>query len=288
MHQVNQQEFDRVAYDLAKELLLRSGAARGVTPELIENYLYLSTPRPDTLAGLYERMLESAQSGNMNAGVVGGSIGGIGNLGPVLCDFHPVRVLEKYPSGWEGVLDDIVAQLKPRGSVPRTPRSIWPKYCKSILSAAKFLSRFSSAEEFYGWVDFFDKDERARPALPLLLAQEIEGFGFALACDFVMGLGYENFSKPDVHIKDIFRAVRLSPSGTSDYEVFKAVARVASNVGVTPYNVDRIFWLIGSGYFYEDPHIGHKGRIGSLKKQFIEVAQMELEPSRDAVVPPAM
>ena len=41
-----------------------------------------------------------------------------------------------------------------------------------------------------------------------------------------------------------------------------------------------------SGYFYEDPHIGHKGRIGSLKKQFIEVAQMELEPSRDAVVPP--
>jgi hypothetical protein len=288
MHQVNQQEFDRVAYDLAKELLLRSGAARGVTPELIENYLYLSTPRPDTLAGLYERMLESAQSGNMNAGVVGGSIGGIGNLGPVLCDFHPVRVLEKYPSGWEGVLDDIVAQLKPRGSVPRTPRSIWPKYCKSILSAAKFLSRFSSAEEFYGWVDFFDEDERARPALPLLLAQEIEGFGFALACDFVMGLGYENFSKPDVHIKDIFRTVRLSPSGTSDYEVFKAVARVASNVGVTSYNVDKLFWLIGSGYFYEDPHIGHKGRIGSLKKQFIEVAKMELEPSRDAVVPPAM
>jgi hypothetical protein len=68
--------------------------------------------------------------------------------------------------------------------------------------------------------------------------------------------------------------------------VFKAVARVASNVGVTPYNVDKLFWLIGSG-FYEDPHIGHKGMIGSLKKQFIEVAQIELEPSCDAVVPSA-
>ena len=66
----------------------------------------------------------------------------------------------------------------------------------------------------------------------------------------------------------------------------KAVARVASNVGVTPYNVDKLFWLIGSGYFYEDPHIGHKTRIGSLKKQFIEIAQKE--PSHDAVVPPAM
>jgi hypothetical protein len=47
-------------------------------------------------------------------------------------------------------------------------------------------------------------------------------------------LGYENFSKPDVHVKDIFWALGLSPWGTSDYEVFKAVARVARNVGVTP------------------------------------------------------
>ncbi len=232
-------------------------------------------------------MLESAQSGNMNAGVIGGSIGGVYRLGPVLCDFDPLRVLEKYHSGWEGVLDDIVDQLKPRGSVPSTPRSIWPRYCRSILSGARFLSRFSSAEDFYGWVDFFDEDERARPALPLLVAQEIEGIGFALACDFLKELGYDNFSKPDVHVKDIFQGLGLCPWGTSDYEVFKAVARVARNVGVTPYNVDKLFWLIGSGNFYKDPHIGHKGRIGSRKRQFIEVAQMELEPSRYAMVPPA-
>jgi hypothetical protein len=52
-------------------------------------------------------MLESAQSGNINAGVVGGSIGGVGKLGQILCDFDPSRVLKKCPSGWEGVLDDI-------------------------------------------------------------------------------------------------------------------------------------------------------------------------------------
>lgn len=140
------------------------------------------------------------------------------------------------------------------------------------------MFRFSSAEDFYGWVDFFDEDDRARPALPLLLAQEIEGFGFALACDFLKELGYENFSKPHVHVKEIFWAIKLSPSGTSDYEVFRAVARVARNVGVTPYNVDKLFWPIGSGYFYENPEIGNKGRIGSQKKQFIEEARMKLEP----------
>jgi hypothetical protein len=285
MHQVNLQQRDRAAYTLAKDHLLQSGARKGVTPELIEKYLHLSRPRPDTLAGLYEHMLESAQSANMKAGVIGGSIGGVANLGPVLCDFEPAEVLEKYRSGWEGVLDDIVAQLKPRGSMHRTSRSIWPRYCRSVLSGARFLSQFSTADDFYRWVDLFDEDERARPALPLLLAQEIEGFGFALACDLLNGLGYENFSKPDVHVKDIFGGLGLCAKGAGDYEVFRAVGRLARNAGVTPYNADKLFWLVGSGYFYDDPHIGNKGRIGRHKKEFIEVARERLEPMSHAEAP---
>ncbi len=279
---VRQQELDIAAYALAKDFPLQSGAGKGVTPGLIEKYLHLSAPRPDTLAGLYMYMLESAQSANMKAGVIGGSIGGVGNLGRVLCDFEPAEVLEKYRSGWEGVLDDIVAQLKPRGSVPRTSRSIWPRYCRSVLSGARFLSQFSTADDFYRWVDLFDEDERARPALPLLLAQEIDGFGFALACDFLNGLGYENFSKPDVHVKDIFGSLGLCPPGAGDYEVFRAVGRLARNAGVTPYNADKLFWLVGSGYFYDDPQIGNKGSIGRHKREFIEMARERLEPMRHA------
>ncbi len=90
-------------------------------------------------------------------------------VGRVLCDFEPAEVPEMYRSGWEGVLDDIVAELKPRGSVPRTSRSIWPRYCRSVLSGARFLSQFSTADDFYRWVDLFDEDERARPALSVRL-----------------------------------------------------------------------------------------------------------------------
>jgi hypothetical protein len=285
MHQVNQQELDRAAYTLAKDFLLQSGAGKGVTPELIGKYLHFSAPRSDTLAGLYEHILESAQSANMKAGVIGGSIGGVGNLGRVLCDFEPSQVLEKYQSDWEAVLDDVVAELKPRGTIRRTPRSIWPRYCRTILSSAKFLVQFDSANYFFTFVDFFDKDERARAALPLLLEKEIEGFGFALACDFVMGLGYENFSKPDVHIKDIFQGLGLCPWGSSDYEVFKAVARVARNAGVTPYSVDRLFWLIGSGYLHGEPHIGNEGKIRGRKKAFIEAARAKLDSLRGVESP---
>jgi len=278
---VNQAELDREAYNLAKDFLLHWGV-EGVTPELVERYLHISADAaPRTMAGLYERMLGSAQNANMKAGVIGGSIGGVQNLDRVLCGFEPTLVLEKYRySGWEDVLDDVVDQLKPRGSVRRTPRSIWPRYSRTVLSAARFLSQFSSVDDFYEWVDFFDKDERARPALPMLIHQEVEGFGFALACDFLNGLGYENYSKPDVHVKDIFEGIGLCPYGSSDYEIFKAVARVARNAGVTPYNVDKLFWLIGSGYFYEDPDVGREGRTHRRKKEFIEMARARLQPLR--------
>jgi hypothetical protein len=278
---VNQPERDKTAYALAKDFLLRAGADEGVTPELIEKYLHLSTPGPDTLAGIYEGMLESAQSADRRKNAIGGTIGGVHNLRQVLCEFEPVWVLEKYrSSGWEGVLEEIVNQLRPKGSIRRTTQGIWPRYCRTILSSAMFFSQFESAEDFYEWIDLFDKDERARPALPMLLAQEVEGVGFALACDFMMGLGYENFSKPDVHIKEIFEGIGLCPERSSDYEVFKTVARVARNVGGTPHEVDKMFWLVGSGYFYNDPHIGKEGRIGwpkARKKRFIDVVRSTLD-----------
>ncbi|HET7271540.1 MAG TPA: hypothetical protein VFI90_10705 [Rubrobacter sp.] len=278
----SQTELDRAAYKLARDFLTDSLSQLGVedASEVIERYLHVSAAdRPETISGLYLRILESGQSAERKAKVIGGAIGGVSNLKPVLCDFEPALVLEKYASERE-VFEDIMVQLQPRGSINRTAKGLWPMYCRTILSGAKFLSQFSSAKDFYNWVDFFDDDERARPALPMLVAQEIYGIGFALACDFLKELGYKNFSKPDVQIKNIFPALGLCPFGASDYEVFKAIARVGRNAGVTPYNVDKLFWLVGSGNLYEDEHIGKNGRIGSRKKAFIALARPALEQLR--------
>ncbi|HWP44838.1 MAG TPA: hypothetical protein VNO14_16450 [Blastocatellia bacterium] len=265
---------DRAAYRLAKEYLLKFGPD-GVTEELLERYLRHPErgSRPDTIAELYRRILESAQGANMKAGVIGRAIGGVDRLGPALCRFQPGRIIKKYGTDWERVLDDIERRLRPEKGLRRTSRSIWPGYCRTILSAARFMSEFSTAEDFYEWADFFDKDDRARPALPMLLSCEIYGLGFALACDFLKELGYANYAKPDVHLRDIFEGLGLCQPKSSDYQLFKAVVRVAKNAGVTPYNVDKLFWLIGSGNFYNDPHIGASGRIGARKKQFIASAQ---------------
>ncbi len=273
---MNQQERDQVAYALAKEYFAELDI-EGVTPQLIEKYLCLSETkgRPQSIANILIRLLESAQNANMKTGVIGGSIGGVSKLKDVLFDFNPAVIIEAYPT-WEEVFDRIQMDLKPRGQMRRTPRAIWPLYCRTILSASQFMAQFPTASEFYEWVDFFDKDERARPALPLLLDQQIIGFGFALACDFLKELGYINFAKPDIHLRDIFEGLELCPPKSSDYELFKAIIRVAGNVHATPYNVDKLFWLMGSGDFYEDEKIGKNGRIKSPKEGFIKYARSRL------------
>jgi hypothetical protein len=179
---MNEAERDKAAYALAKECLLRQGRA-GITPELLEKYSH-PKPRPSSIPEIYQRILESAQNANMKSAVVGGAIGGVEKLSLVLCGFEPKAVLEKY-GNWESILDDVERFLNPVGKIRRTPRSIWPHYCQAILSGARFMSQFETADDFYKWVGFFDNDSRARPALPMLLANEIEGFGFALASDFL-------------------------------------------------------------------------------------------------------
>lgn len=263
-----QSELDQQIYALAKAYLLNQ---KVVNPEMLERHITISTDtRPDTLAGLYKHLLESAQNTNMSPNVIGNAIGGIDRLNSLLCGFQPKSVVNKYSEDWKKVLEDIIIQIKPRGQIRQTPKSLWPRFCKTIVSGATFLSQFDTSSDFYTWVDFFDRDDRARPSLPMLLSYEIDGFGFPLACDFLKELGYVKFGKPDVHLKKIFTALKLSTE-EDNYRMFKAINRVSKNVGVTPYNVDKMFWLIGSGNFYRD---GVK--IGRHSNKFIDYAKQKL------------
>ena len=267
---------DRHAYQEARRYLLSLGD-RGVTEELLSYYL---DPRPSrlaprTLEDAFKRLLESAQNRNMMASVIAGSIGGIDSLETVLFGFAPQQVARRYIS-WQELLDTIERKLYPTGKIRRAPGSLWPLFARAALSGARFLAEFSSAAELVRWIRVFDTDHRKRAALPLLLGQEIEGFGFALACDFLKELGFVNFAEPDVHVKALVKGLALAPPKADDYAVFKAVVRIAVSCSTTPYNVDKLFWLVGSGNFYAHPALGHKGRIRTDREAFIRHASRAL------------
>lgn len=191
-------------------------------------------------------------------------------------EFSPKMILEIYigSNAWEEVLGDIEKILGSETKIDKNnPKSYWVRFSKSIISVSRFLSQFSDVDEFNEFVRSFYANEHTLFALPLLLAKEIHGFGFALACDFLKENGHPEFVKPDVHIMDIFCGIGLSRY-ESDYEVFKAVIDFSKEIDEKPYCVDKLFWLIGSGKFYlvEDEN-GKEMTIGRNKKEFIKIVK---------------
>ncbi len=227
--------------------------------------------RPKDIQELWRRLLESVINANMKAKVVGSHFDKIENA---LCDFDPMKFQARWTSGTADhpdtkFLDDVERLINPHTPIRRSHRSLWPQFFKSCVSSAKFISQFGDAEGFYAWADPLAENTFSNPGLPLILSQEIHGIGYALACDFLKEIGYLSYGKPDVHIKDIFRSIGLCSEHASDYEIQKILVTFANTCGVTAYHLDKLFWLIGSGYFGLNPEVGKNGHIGSKKKEFI-------------------
>lgn len=218
-----------------------------VTDEVIDAHLkHWKVQKPKTISELFRAFLLHAK----NRQGMPNSIGDIEDLSSVLCNFMPSEVSKRYLS-WSELFDAIVlGDYNPPGRLEKeNNKSYWVIYCKSIISIADFLASYSSIEEFDEFVRGFLTNEHSRLALPLLLKEEIFGFGFALACDFLKETGYPEFVKPDTHINDISRNLGIT-NAKSDFGVFKDLEAYCRRVDMLPYEVDKLFWLVGSGRFY--------------------------------------
>jgi len=223
------------------------------------------------LSEVYRRLLRSAQNSNMKSGVIGGSIDGFENLKRALHSFNPKKVQDQFGDDQEALLDHIITTLQPRGKVRTEARSIWPKYCKTILSAATFLTQFRDGQEFFAWAEHLYKNEKTMAALPLMIASEVDGIGYPLACDFLKEFGFTDFAKPDVHVNRLLVGIGACPTGSSPLQVQRVIAEIARAARVPAYDVDKVLWLIGSGRLYKHPHLGKKGQIGRMTAQYLEL-----------------
>ena len=228
--------------------------------ELVRKHMSLSDrSRPGDMRAVYRRFLETLS----NKRGMPNSIGDIDRLSGVLRGFDHGAALERYPGGWGELFDTVAREIKPTSRMKKdSPQNYWVVFCKGCLSGARWLGQFGGLDEFLSFVRRYDTDPLSRPVLPVLIENDVFGYGFALACDFLKELGFSNYCKPDVHLTDIFKGVGLS-DGTQ-LGVFRQVSLMAEEVGETPYAVDKAFWLIGSGRLYLD---GVK--FGTDKKEFV-------------------
>lgn len=217
-------------------------------------------------------MLYSCQNKQEANRVIEGSIsGGWAALGALLLDFEPEAILAKWPND-DILLNDLLSSGKIQGQPRLSLRSRWPQFCRSVLSASRFMTRFPSGPDFIAWIEMFRATPDTAAALPLILEKEIFGFGVALACDFLKELGFVEFPKPDVHIRALAEALGISTTD-SDYLLMRdimALKPILAEIGLTPYDFDKLLWLIGSGRFYRVESEGYELRIGRQRDVFIQ------------------
>lgn len=220
---------------------------------------------------IMSRLLMSAQNRQSASRVIGGSVeGGWDALSKMLLGFNPEAILARWDSPEELMEYFLALKAKGciRGAVKSGTRSLWPQFCRTILSAARFMARHPTADSFRGWVDNFRRTPDTAAALPLILSQEIDGFGLALAADFLKELGCSEFPKPDVHIKALAFGLGISDA-ISDYRMMLDIMQAADAIGMTAYQFDKILWLIGSGRFYRVVVEGYELDIKRQSEAFL-------------------
>ena len=223
-------------------------------------------PPKKSMPAVYEQFLLSLQNrqGMMN------SIGGTAHLKPAFFGFSPRRTHQAYGSDWRDLFRVIKAKCQPPSRmVISNPRSYWVHFCKGALDGAAWLAQFPRLRDFVELVDRFAENTWAAPGLPLMLATEVHGFGFALACDFLKESGWSQYAKADTHTTYILSSLGLSD--WSGYATYKAMVRMAALLGETPYTVDKVLWLIGSGNLYD-----FEEHFETDKEEFVRQAKGQL------------
>jgi hypothetical protein len=254
---MNDVEANRIIWKEARRYLNKQNKS----DEVIDLHLNLyQQVIPNSINDVYFRLLASL----INRQGVNNWIGDIENLAPFFEDYSPTKVLAKYQD-WEKLIDTINASdfEAPAAINKNDTRNIWVHFSKGSIDGAKFLSKYETHKDFDNFASkYITNNQHVQLATKISL--NIHGIGFALACDFLKELGYSDYVKPDVHIIDIFQELGLTKSKKPE-DVFTAVLNFAESIDEIPYRVDKMFWLIGSGYFYLLPN---KPRIPTDRTEF--------------------
>jgi len=231
-------------FNIGREYLL---SFDDVTEDMIDTQLNAwKNQKLSSLPEVYKAILNHAK----NRQGMPNSIGDIEKIEHLLFEFQHNNVIQHY-SDWEAIFDAVIADdYVPPGRMEKdNNKNLWVIYCKAIYSAAEFLALFETYEDFCLFIEGFWTSEFTKLSLPLLLSENIFGFGFALACDFIKENISPEFLKPDTHIRDIAVGLGITES-ENDFAVYRDVEKYCRDINKLPYEVDKLFWLIGSGKFY--------------------------------------
>ncbi len=228
---------------------------------------YFQVKRVTTLTDVYERFIGSAQNYQMMPNVIKFSERKE-QIKKLLYDYD----LQKISTMSENYLYQQF-RIKFNVKTKDSKRNAWRKWTRSVIDSAKFINEFRNLNEFTEFVKSKYGNDDSRKILALGIAKKIRGMGFTLVCDALKELGYTKFSKPDVHMREVFSSIGLC--NDDEFSVCEAIEQIAEDCkteypGITPYRVDKVFWLICSGVYYNNGKL----KIESHKDELIEILKL--------------
>ena len=233
-------------YETAYKMLL-SMLPQRLTEKDLDKYLQGNRSNPKDLKEVYRAFIRTAQNYQFMPNVIKFD-SRENTIAEILHDYDYKYVCTLNP---DVLFDDF------KSAFVISSEKSWRLWSKAVVDSAKFICSFKSINEFN---EFVTKSNDLK-AVPLLISRKIRGIGFALACNALKDIGYLDYVKPDVHLIDICEALGIT--GRDQIEVFDAMQQIAKDNNITPYKLDKVLWLVCSGYFYED-QIRVKGRKEEL------------------------
>ncbi len=284
MKNMNKNEKYQFVFDSAKEFLDGIIAKHpDLNNDIMEKHLQQES-KFDNIFDVRRRLVESLSNRNMMASVINFKKREK-EIESILYQYDPQKILTAYKNP-----EELLEKFRTTFNLTniQRKRNLWRQFSEGIISGSQFMSSFKDKNEFDSFVKSFTSNSDTRVDLPILLSKKIQGFGFALACDFLKELGYREYPKPDVHLIRIFYDLGLCKF-EDQYEVYKSIIEMSEIVGEDAYTVDKIFWLISSGRFYlinietgrnRDKFIetvkaklGNVGELNKLKKKSLKNAK---------------
>lgn len=213
-----------------------------------------------TMSAIFGRLIGSIQNRSMMPNVIKYWDYQTTVFDAVLKRHQPSEVLITYNNADE-LYHAILERWMDKKPLNENCQGLWRQWCEGVLSAASFLTRFNNVKDLHDSFKLLYDNPWTKPALPSLLAMEISGIQFALACDFLKECGYD-YPKPDSHLADVLEQI----IGTKQtYLVFKAVIQYAEALNMSAYKFDKMLWLVCSGNFYLD-----NVKVKDKKEELIE------------------
>ena len=264
----------KTLYEVTYKYLLEKAKAHNIDENKLKKYLQPnqgnSEKKAQKLNDVFYRLAFHAQNATSKRNVIKFSEQATQEgLKKCLFDFDYKKVINTYKN-----IDKLYKKLgefiQYKNKDTKQEKQVLYKYAKTLLSCAHYLSEF---EDYDALIQRFNK---LGNMLPIYLSYELEGFGIPLACDFLKELdGSFDFPKPDVHIKEILKELDFIPNSYSgdklNYISIKVTKEIANNMGISAYELDKIWWLICTETFYLDDN--QKNTVDTKRKEYIETVK---------------